>query len=358
MKRTNADSNHFGHPMRLILIAVFAVSSAHVAVTRAASGPRELVYAFPPAGPAEVVGTAPSDKVLRTLQRYAAPAFTDVLAMHVAHALQGEHDQPLNLARKPRQAGREALAKVSAAPPDGRTLLLASGAAAPAAATLRGGAPDSSELRSVAVVASMPYVLIAKAGSPYQTAANVVEDMRDASARALIGSPGERSVAHLAIERLRFLHRRAIEPVAYNGGVNAAHAVVSGQLSAALVPLPAVLPYVPGWRLRALALAESRPHPGIPLVPTNEEAGVGALEATGWFSVFAAAATPPSVIHELQMRLWRAAQPSDTRQVFYDLGVRLETSVATPSNQRGITGRTSRSISVDFPKVSALSSVG
>jgi tripartite-type tricarboxylate transporter receptor subunit TctC len=319
--------------MRLILIAVFAVSSAHVAVTRAASGPRELVYAFPPAGPAEVVGTAPSDKVLRTMQRYAAPAFTDVLAMHVAHALQGPDDQPLTLARKPRQAGREALAKLSAAPPDGRTLLLASGAAAPAAGTLRDGAPGSAELRPIAVVASMPYVLIAMTTSRYATAGNLVDDAGAASSRALIGSPGERSAGHVAIQRLRFLHGRAIEPVAYNGGVNAAHAVVTRQVGAALVPLPAALPNLVPGRLKALAIADARRHPGIPLVPTNEEAGIPALDATGWFTVFAAAATPPWVIRDLQARLSRAAHPVDARQAFYDLGLRLEPSAAAPDQR-------------------------
>lgn len=308
--------------MRVTLIVLFAVTAMQVGATRA-SGPRELVHPFPPAGPSEVAGTSPSDKVLRTMQRYAAPAFTDVLAMHVAHALQGPADQPLVLARKPRQGGREALATLEAAPADGRRLLLASGAAAPVFGPPGDTAPRAVELRSVAVVASMAYVLIAKAGSPRENGSNIVEGLRATSSRALIGSPGERTAGHLAIERLRFLHHRAIEPVAYNGGVNAAHAVVSGQVSAALVPLPAVLPYVAGRRVKALAIAESRRHPAIPLVPTNEEAGLGALEATAWFSVFAPAATPPWVVHDLQSRLSHAAYPADTRHTFYDLGLRL-----------------------------------
>jgi len=328
--------------MRLFVIALFLLTAVQAATTGAASGPRELVYPFPPAGPAEVVGTAASDKVLRTMQRYAAPAFTDVLAMHVAHALQGPADEPLILARKPRQGGREARAAVSMAVADGRTVLLASGAETPLSGRLPERAPGSVELRSVAIVASMPYVLIVRTASTYENARNLVGDAGATSTRALIGSPGERSAGHLAIERLRLLHRRAIEPVAYNGGVNAAQAVATGQVSAALVPLPAAFPYVVGGRLKAVAIAESRRHPSIPVVPTNEEAGVAALHAAGWFAVFAPARTSPSTVHELQARLSRAAHPADTRQAFYDLGLRLEPSPDTAFDQRGITGTTSR----------------
>src|ERR1043166_8862030 len=110
--------------MRRVSIAALAFGCVQLSATAAGLPPAQLVHPFPPAGPAEVVGTGTADKVLRTMQRYAVPAFTDVLAMHVAHALQGASDEPVMLTRKVRGSGREAVVLVSLAPADGRTLLL------------------------------------------------------------------------------------------------------------------------------------------------------------------------------------------------------------------------------------------
>jgi tripartite-type tricarboxylate transporter receptor subunit TctC len=326
--------------MRQVVIAALVLACAPAVASEVKL--RELIHPFPPAGPTEVAGTAASDKVLRTMQRYAVPAFTDVLAMHVAQTLQGASDEPVKVTRKPRQGGREAVAAVALAPADGRTLLLGSGATAPVLATQRFAEPVDVRLRPVAVVASMPYVLIATTESRYQKAGDVVDTAHGAPSPALIGSPGERSAAHFAIDRLRSLPRASIQPVAYNGGVNALQAVVSGQVSAAVVPLPAVLPYLAGGRLKVLAITESQRHPSIPRVATNGEAGLPALEATSWFAVFAPAATSPAVIHELAVRLSRGAQSAETREVFSELGLRLESAAETQSDQRGTTGISSR----------------
>jgi tripartite-type tricarboxylate transporter receptor subunit TctC len=99
----------------------------------------------------------------------------------------------------------------------------------------------------------------------------------------LIGSAGEKSAAHVAIELLRLRHGLPIEPIAYNGGNAALQAVATKQVSTALVPLPAVLSYLGAGRIKALAIAEPRRHPGIPTVQTTAEGGVRDFEATGWF---------------------------------------------------------------------------
>ncbi len=75
---------------------------------------------------------------------------------------------------------------------------------------------------------------------------------------------------------------------------------------------------------------------------TNGEAGLPALEATGWFAVFAPAATAPAVVRELDGRLSSSAELAESREVFAELGLRLERSAEMQRDQRGITGTTSR----------------
>lgn len=102
------------------------------------------------------------------------------------------------------------------------------------------------------------------------------------------------------------------------------HAVATKQVSTALVPLPAVLPYLGAGRVKILAIAEPRRHPSIPHVQTTAQAGLADFAATGWFGVFAPAGTPQSVIHDLNAALARDPGSEQTRQVFSEFGLRLE----------------------------------
>jgi tripartite-type tricarboxylate transporter receptor subunit TctC len=327
--------------MRYQFVAAFALGSTQLTAIAGGLDPVQLVHPFPPSGPAEVAGTAVSDRVLRTMQRYAVPAFTDILAMHVAQTLQGASSEPVVVVRRSRLGGREAVAAVSRAPADGRTLLLASGPDGAGFASSAWAVSDAS-LKRVSLVAGMPYVLIAAREPRYAKADDLLAATRVGSSIVFVASPGERTAGHLAIERLRSLGRTPFEPVAYNGGMKALDALVTRQVTAAIVPLPAALPYLPAGRLHALAIAETRRHPAIPLVPTNAEAGLPALNAITWFAVLATANTAPAIIRDIEARLARLSEAPDARQLFYDLGLRLEPDAAPALVQRGMTGTTSR----------------
>jgi tripartite-type tricarboxylate transporter receptor subunit TctC len=188
----------------------------------------------------------------------------------------------------------------------------------------------------------MPYVLIAVRELRYAKADDLLAAARAGSSIVFVATPGEKTVGHLAIERLRSLGGVPFEPVAYNGGIKALDALVTRQVTAAIVPLPAALPYLPAGRLRALAIAEARSHPAISLVPTNAEAGLPALNAITWFAVLANASTTPAIVHSIEARLARVAEAPDARQLFYELGLRLEPDGAATWTQRGMTGTTSR----------------
>jgi tripartite-type tricarboxylate transporter receptor subunit TctC len=309
------------------LLAIAFLATAPVVASGFATPSRELVHAYPPTGPVEVAGAPVASKVLRTMQQHAVPAFTDVLAQHVAHALQGASEAPFAVTRKSRQGGNEAAAAVAAAAADGRTLLLASEAQAAGLST-----STLAHLRPVASVASMPFVLIARRDS---NDATVLALIRSRSGRLLVGTAGEKSVGHIAIERLRRRSGSAIEPIPYNGGIAALHAVATRQVSAALAPLPSVLPYLGSGHVRIVAIAEARRHPAIANVPTSAEAGLPALQATGGFGVFAPSGTPPFVVGALNAVLARGLRSAETQEVFADFGLRLE------HRYRGITGITS-----------------
>jgi tripartite-type tricarboxylate transporter receptor subunit TctC len=229
--------------------------------------------------------------------------------------------------RRPRQGGRDAAFLVSSATPDARTLLLANDVLS--ASNIAPPALDKMGLRLLAHIANMPYVLIASTASPHNNLSELIGKAPRSPQRIFVGSVGEQSVAHFAIQRVRAHHGLPLEAVAYNGGHAALQALVTHQVSVALVPLPSALPYLGGGRIKAWAIAESRRHPSIPYVQTTAQAGVKNFEASSAFGVYTPAKTPQSVIDELNAMLARSPEFESARQVFADFGLRLEHRVNT-----------------------------
>jgi tripartite-type tricarboxylate transporter receptor subunit TctC len=283
---------------------------------------RELVHAYPPNGLPEVVGATPLDRVPRTLQPYSLPAFTDWVALHVARALQGASDEPVAVTRMLRGRGIEAALAVSSAPPDGGTVLLASRPPVHTRATHSWRSRGPLALRPVALVATMPYVLVTHALAPLELH-RLSTSGNNTPQRVLIASTGSRSISHAGIARLRHT-RDAIEALAYNGGSAALQALAVREVEAALVPLPAALPYLRSDRLKVFAIADERRHPLIRSVPTTSEAAISELAVAGWFGLFAPEATPRPVIAQIEALLAAGAESAEAQEIFASFGLRLE----------------------------------
>jgi tripartite-type tricarboxylate transporter receptor subunit TctC len=315
---------------RGVLSALACLGMSH---TAAHGVVRELVHAYPPHGPAEVVGAVAGNRVLRTMQRYSMPAFTDLLALHVAHTLQGASLEPVAIRRTPRAQGVEAAISVSVAPPDGRMVLLASHIPATAGGMRSWEARGTIDLRSVALVATMPYVLVSTSAMPLDLG-RLTARASAPYTRLLLATAGERTASHYSLGALRSKYRSPLEPVAYNGGAAALQAVAVQEAEAALVPLPAALPWLGGGRLRMLALADVHRHPIIPNVPTASEAGLSDVHALGWFAVFVAGATPEATVAGLESSLARGSAPLESQETFASFGLRLEHAAGEAFRER------------------------
>ena len=93
-------------------------------------------------------------------------------------------------------------------------------------------------------------------------------------------------------------------------------------------------PFVKAGRLRALAVAGPRRAPGLPDVPTLEEAGIGGVDVTQWYGLFAPAKTPGAVVGRLNAALNRVlADPEVVRRI-EDQGAEVETG--TPERLRAL----------------------
>jgi tripartite-type tricarboxylate transporter receptor subunit TctC len=100
--------------------------------------------------------------------------------------------------------------------------------------------------------------------------------------------------------------------VPYKGTAPALTDLVGGQIAAAVMTVPDIAQLQRAGKVRALAVAGAKRSEALPDVPTFREQGFD-LEGTGWYAVFAPAATPKETVDRLSRLIAQATQSPDLR---------------------------------------------
>ena len=102
--------------------------------------------------------------------------------------------------------------------------------------------------------------------------------------------------------------------VAYKGSSLAKNDVISGQVHALFIGIPAPAPHIKTGRLRGLAVIAPQRSATLPDVPTAAEAGMPNLEVITWYGVFAPAGTPRAIVTKLNHEINQAMQALDVKE--------------------------------------------
>ncbi len=286
-----------------ILICLSAVSAAAYP-----ERPVVLILPFPGTGSTDIAGIPRISKLARIMQNVSAPSLTDNMVQDIQQSLAAALGQPVNVLRRVRGKTNLGARYVAQSAPDGYTLLFADAPTITVFPVLNPKPPVdvATELVPVGMFARMPIALIAATDHPPETVREIVDRARRLPGSINYGSAGEGSTSHLTGELLAAMTGAPIVHVNYNGSLPALNAVLTGQVELAFVPLPAVLPYLPGGKVRIVAMASSMRHPAVAGIATIAESGVAGFDASGWFGLFAPARTPSAVISLLNYDLNRA----------------------------------------------------
>ena len=284
----------------------------------------KLVNPYPATGPADITGDGVGNRVARMMQSMSPASLTDALAWGIGNTLSAELGRRVVIERRARVRTVEGHRQVAHAAPDGHTLLLSGDAAFLLhPQTARDLAFDPArDLVPVAQVARMPIVLIASRKLGVTNTGEFIAAARAAPGQIHIGSAGGLSTTHLAAELLMERAGIRLVRVAFNGGNSAVDNVMSGQIEAAFVPLPAALPYLQSARLRVIGIAERKRDPALPHVPALAETLPG-FEAGHWYGVFAPAGTPRPLVFLLSEKLASGVATSTIGELLAGRGLRL-----------------------------------
>ncbi|PNG52272.1 MULTISPECIES: tripartite tricarboxylate transporter substrate binding protein [unclassified Variovorax] len=255
----------------------------------------------------------------------AAGASSDAVARLLAERFTRTLGRTFIVDNKPGASGNIAAEVVAKSPPDGNNLLLIYNAH-PAVGALFPHLPFDpiKDFRSVGLIGTTAYVLVATPGLPGRNLGEALAQARAAGTPLTFGSTGAGSPQHLTMERLKKEAGIDITMVHYKGGALASNDVIAGHVNMALATPSLAMPQLKAGRLKALAVTGDKRLPELPDVPTVNEAGFHGFVSLGWFALLLPAATPEAVVQRYNDALNKALGTSPVKE-------RLEAQGITPT---------------------------
>ena len=238
------------------------------------------------------------ERPVRLIVPFPPGGSNDIIARFLAEALRDRLGQPFLVENRSGAGGNIGADIIAKATPDGHTLLISAPPAFAINEHLYRSMPFNPErdLSPIALVASVPIVLMVPADSPARSLSDLIAMARREPGRLTFGSSSIGGTNHLAGELLKNLAGIDIVHVPYRGAAPAMTDLIAGRLQLYFDNMPGVLPQVREGRVRALAVAGAERAAALPELPTMAEAGLPGFEASSWFGMAAPAATPPALI--------------------------------------------------------------
>ena len=229
---------------------------------------------------------------------FAAGGTVDIVARIVGLRLGQELGQSVIVDNRGGAGGTIGATMLARAAPDGYTLMITHQGLA-FNATLYDKLPYDTvkDIMPLANIGSTPNVLVVSNALPVKTVGEFLSYAKTNPVN--YGSGGNGSAGHLPMEVLQAMTGAKLQHVPYKGSGPALNDLMSGQIQAMLLTIPAVMPHIEGKRVKAIATSGPKRTPALPTLPTLDEAGIKGFDYSPWYGFFAPAGTPPEVVQKL-----------------------------------------------------------
>jgi len=267
--------------------------------------PRRVLLAAALSAPGTALaqpGSPAAGRPIRMVVPFAAGGSADLVARLVANGMQAALDQPLVVENRGGSGGVIGSEAVLAAPADGQTIVFHTLSSAVLNAGLyrnlsfdvrRAFAP-------VALVGTLPNVIMVHPKVPAATLAELVALMRVRPGRVTYASSGAGTITHLSAQLLAQIAGAEATHVPYRGSGPAFADLLAGTVDMMVDSMASVIPAIRGGQVRALAVTTRDRSAALPEIPTAAEAGLPGYETYNWHAVFAHAATPAPLLARLE----------------------------------------------------------
>lgn len=244
---------------------------------------------------------------------------TDFAARLIAHGLTGSLGQQVIVDN--RASGVIPGAIVSKAPPDGYTLLLATGILW-LLPFLQNNVPYDpvKDFSPITLAVSSPNILAVTPSLPVKSVKELIAFAKARPRTLNYAMTAHGGGAHLAAELFQVMAGVSMVRVPYKSGGTAVTELISGQVQLYFVSAGSVVPHIKSGSLRALAVTSATPSALMPELPTVA-ASLPGYELVTVYGVLAPAKTPAAIINRLYQEIVRVLNKAEVKEKFLNSGV-------------------------------------
>jgi tripartite-type tricarboxylate transporter receptor subunit TctC len=244
-------------------------------------------------------------RTIRIVVPFPAGGSADVSARLLAEHLKNALGQAVVVESKVGAGGNLAAGEAARAEPDGYTLFIGTNGTQTINQSLYRKIPydPAADFTAVGMMWAAPHLLVVHPEVPAKTVPEFIAYARANSGKLSYGSSGVGSSTHLFGEMFKAATGTDLAHVPYRGQGPALTDLIGGRLQAMFPIAPDVIAHIRGGKVRALALAATRPSAVLPGVPLMPALGHPDLVASAWTGLYVPAKTPPDIVARLRKEL-------------------------------------------------------
>ena len=254
-------------------------------------------------------------KPIRLVVPYAAGGAVDIVSRAVGQELSKRAGQQVIVENRTGAGGNIGSDFVAKSVPDGYTLLMASPANTinPALYTKMPYDPMR-DLAVIALIGSVPSVLVANKSLPVQNIKQLVALAKAKPGALTYGSGGSGTTEHLGAEMFKSAAGIDLLHVPYKGGAQVMVDLIGGQIALFFSNQLGVLPHIKAGKMKALGVASSERSAALPDVPTFTEAGYPDVKVSVWWGVMGPAGMPKEIVNQLNREIVAALASPEMKE--------------------------------------------
>ncbi|NDY83764.1 tripartite tricarboxylate transporter substrate binding protein [Orrella sp. NBD-18] len=247
----------------------------------------------------------------------------DITARAVAPAMSEILGQQVVVENKPGAGGFIGTTGVVRSPPDGYTLMLGSSGSISVGPALARKPPydPTKDLVAIGPIHSVPIVMSASAKGNIKNFDDFKKKATTSKDLISIGSAGNGSSQHLALELLALRMGIKLNHIPYKGSGPALNDVVGGQIDMMMDQLTASISHIRNGTIIPIAQTGKTRSPLLPNVPTFGELGIKDFEMVTYTGIFGPTGISQPVLDKLTEALKTTLTRADVKERFAGLGV-------------------------------------
>lgn len=276
-------------------------------------------------GESSIAQTYPA-KPVRLVVPFPAGGATDILARTIGQKAADKLGQGIVIDNRPGAGGTIGSDHVAKSPPDGYTLLIATGSTHSIGPIINPKIPYNVERDFVPVVyvANTSSVLVVPGTLPVKNLAEFIALAKSKPGQLNFGSSGNGTNSHLSGELFKAQAKVFLTHIPYRGTGLVFNDMMSGQVHMLMDNYVTAQSNIKEGKLRVLGVTSPQRLPFLPDVPTLDEQGLKGFDVSNWFGIYAPRGTPTEIVLKVNAAFNQALQEPDMQK-------RLATLGATPT---------------------------